>query len=203
MLRSGCFALRSEYRAVVCESQPLLSTLANVHTCYGLRGNKERFKMALLTGYFDESGIHEGDHACVVAGFVGNDAQWHAVAADWIPAIRPRQNLHMKKLKWNRYPDRISKLLSELGPIPHNYNLKPVAIGLKWSDYNSVVKGKLKHKLTHPYMMCAVTAISQVLVAMPEATVFTFFLTAKKDYARKQCTGFATPFLIGLVWTRE
>jgi hypothetical protein len=25
---------------------------------------------------FDESGIHKGDHLCVVAGFVGNDAQW-------------------------------------------------------------------------------------------------------------------------------
>jgi hypothetical protein len=40
--------------------------------------------MAMLTAYFDESGIHKGDHLCVVAGFVGNDAQWLALIRDWV-----------------------------------------------------------------------------------------------------------------------
>ena len=97
--------------------------------------------MALLTGYFDESGIHEGDHLCVISGFVGNDAQWTAFAADWIPAVHPRLNLHMKELRWNQHPERIKKLLLKLGPIPYKYNLKPVSVSLSWRDYNSYVKG--------------------------------------------------------------
>lgn len=45
--------------------------------CHLVRGNKGTNSfMALLTGYFDESGIHENEHGCVIAGFVGNDAQW-------------------------------------------------------------------------------------------------------------------------------
>lgn len=83
-------------------------TLANVHTpvmvCDATRG---KFLMTLLTGYFDESGIHDGDHRCVVGGFVGNDAQWQALVADWIPAIHPRLNLHMTKLRWKQHPERI------------------------------------------------------------------------------------------------
>lgn len=111
--------------------------------------------MALLTAYFDESGIHEGTHWCVVAGFVGNDAQWQALAAAWIPAIKPRKNLHMKDLRWNRNRQRIKTLLSTLGPIPHKYNLAPVMAAIRWSDYNSIVKGKVSEQFVTPYVLCA------------------------------------------------
>lgn len=111
--------------------------------------------MALLTAYFDESGIHKGNHWCVVAGFVGNDAQWQALAADWIPAIKPRRNLHMRDLRWNHDPQRIKTLLSTVGPIPHKYNLVPVMAAIRWSDYNSIVKGRVNEQFVAPYMFCA------------------------------------------------
>ena len=127
------------------DSCQFLDTLANVHTCYGLRSPKEKFQMAVLTGYFDESGIHGAD-VCVVAGFVGNDAQWGAFASEWIPAIHPARNLHMRRLRWNQHPDATALRLSKLGPIPHKYNLRPVVAGLKWADYNAVVKGKVNER---------------------------------------------------------
>jgi hypothetical protein len=119
--------------------------------------------MALLTAYFDESGIHEGDHWCVVAGFVGNDAQWAAFAKDWFEAIKPRSNLHMTELRWNQHPERIAPLLAKLGPIPYKYNLKAVGVSLKWSDYNSFVKGKVRERFTKPYQICAQSCIGAVL----------------------------------------
>jgi hypothetical protein len=89
--------------AVKRPGDALISTLANAYTCYGRRGDKDGFLVAILSGYFDESGTHEGDHLCVVSGFVGNDAQWGAFINDWVPAIKPRLNLHMRKLKWKKY----------------------------------------------------------------------------------------------------
>lgn len=123
--------------------------------------------MALLTGYFDESGIHEGDHWCVVAGFVGNDAQWQALAAEWIPAIKPRSNLHMKQLRWNKHPQKIAQLLSKVGPIPAKYNLQPVMAAIRWSDYTSIMKDKVNEQFTTPYMFCAhlcmITALFEIV----------------------------------------
>jgi len=160
-------------------------TLANVHTCYGMRGNKDRFFMSLLTGYFDESGIHNGDHLCVVAGFVGNDAQWQAFIADWIPAISPRKNLHMKDLRWKQQPERIAALLRKLGPIPYKYNLKPVSAGLFWRDYNSIVKGKIDEKFTHPYVVCATCCMAVVLKEIAEADDV-YFLFDRQEGMRRE-----------------
>ena len=117
----------------------------------------------MLTAYLDESGIHEGDHLCVVAGFVGNNAQWEAFIADWIPAIRPRANLHMKDLRWNKHPKQIASLLAKLGPIPHKYNLIPVGVSLHWKDYYSVDVENTGNKFVNPYVLCAVSCISAVL----------------------------------------
>jgi hypothetical protein len=130
----------------------------------------------MLTAYFDESGIHDGDHLCVVAGFVGNDAQWTAFVADWVPSIAPRMNLHMNSLRWNQHPDRIGRLLAKVGPIPERYNLRPVSIGMRQRDYNELMKGKLREDYTNPYMLCAQTCIAAVLseIAGPEEVLFIF-----------------------------
>lgn len=123
--------------------------------------------MALLTGYFDESGVHGAD-ACVVAGFVGNDAQWQALAADWIPAIKPAKNLHLRTLRWKQHPEAVAKRLANLGPIPHKYNLKGVVAGIKWSDFNAIVKGKVTSRFANAYQMCAYCAISVVLMEVAD-----------------------------------
>jgi hypothetical protein len=98
-----------------------IKALANIYTCYGFRGKRERLKIAvLLTANFDESGTGHNEQLCVVAGFVGNDAQWASFIADWIPALgHHRKNLHMTKLRWNQRYDAIAESLALLGPIPH------------------------------------------------------------------------------------
>lgn len=167
------------------ERESFLRTLANVHTCYGLRQKKERFQMALMTAYFDESGIHDGDHWCVVAGFVGNDAQWQAFAADWISAIKPRKNLHMKELRWRRNRQRIKTLLSTVGPIPHKYNLAPVMAAIRWSDYNSIVKGKVKEQFVTPYILCAHLCIAVALFEIVGSDDV-YFLFDQQEGIRKE-----------------
>jgi hypothetical protein len=141
--------------------------------------------MALLTGYFDESGIHEGDHWCVVAGFVGYDAQWAALAADWIPAIKPRHNLHLTKLRWNQHPERIGPLLAKLGPIPHKYNLKAVGISVKWSDYNTILKGKVRERVTKPYQICALCCMSTILTEIAGSDDV-FFIFDRQEGMRRE-----------------
>ncbi len=141
--------------------------------------------MALLTAYFDESGVHGGDSWCVVAGFVGNDAQWQALAADWIPAIRPRTNLHMKQLRWKQHPERIAPMLAKTGPLPGKYNLTPVAVGIKWHDYNTIARGKIREKFTNPYMICAYCAMATVLFEVIGSDDI-YFLFDRQEGLRKE-----------------
>jgi len=137
--------------------------LGAVYTCHGFRGDPARLKLAMLTGYFDESGLASSDKFCTVAGFVGNEAQWNAFIADWIPALGQRKNLHMTDLRWNTRYDKIVTDLALLGAIPHRYNLSPVRVGLWHKDVEELLKGKINENFTSPYVMCAVTCISAVL----------------------------------------
>lgn len=130
----------------------------------------------MLTAYFDESGIHKGDHLCVVAGFVGNEAQWASFIHDWLAALRPRPLLHMRKLRWNQHPDRIAPLLARLGPIPYRYNLIPVYCGMWQKDYEEIMKGKVREKFTTPYITCAQSCMAIALgeLAGPDEVQFVF-----------------------------
>jgi hypothetical protein len=145
----------------------IISGLVNAYTCYGLRRSKEKFRVALLTAYFDETGVH-GEGVCVVAGFVGNDAQWLALAADWISAVKPSKNLHMNKLRWKQHPTAVASRIARLGPIPHKYNLRPVYAGLKWGEYNSILKPKNNSEFVKPYVLCSLCAIDIVLTELAE-----------------------------------
>jgi hypothetical protein len=140
--------------------------------------------VAVLSAYFDESGVH-GTDVCVVAGFVGNDAQWGAFADDWIKAIRPANNLHMNRLRWNQHPEAVAKRLGKLGPIPHRYNLQGVVGAIKWSDFNAIVKGKVTSRFANAYQMCAYCAISVVLVEVA-ADDQVYFLFDRQEGIRKQ-----------------
>jgi hypothetical protein len=84
--------------------------------------------LAMLHAYMDESGWESGP-LCVVAGFVGSEQQWSGVESDWIGILAKwhRKSLHMNRLRWGgKWMGRTGKLLSALGPIPHNHNLRPI-----------------------------------------------------------------------------
>jgi len=141
--------------------------------------------MALLTGYADESGTHDGDHLCVVAGFIGNDAQWHAFANEWVPAIRPRKNLHMKELRWNRRPSQIATLLGKLGPMPHKYNLTPIAVSLSRKDYLASGLEQISKRFTSPYVVCATCWIAVALGEVAERDDL-YFLFDRQEGLRRE-----------------
>jgi hypothetical protein len=148
----------------ILKEREFLSGLLNIFTCHGFRANKETCKMALLTGYFDESGVHKGDHLCVVAGFIGNENQWGSYINDWITALGPqRKNLHMQSLRWKQHPQRIAALLEKLGPIPHRYNLTPVYSAMYQRDYREIMEGNVAPEYTTPFMTCAQTCMAITL----------------------------------------
>ena len=156
-----------------------IKALANIYTCYGFRGKRERLKIAvLLTANFDESGTGHNEQLCVVAGFVGNDAQWASFIADWIPALgHHRKNLHMTKLRWNQRYDVIAESLALLGQIPHRYNLAPVNVRMWHRDHQEIVEGNVSSEFTSPYQLCATTCIQTVLseIAGPDDEVLFIF----------------------------
>jgi hypothetical protein len=138
----------------------------------------------ILTAYFDESGIHDGDHLCVVAGFAGNDAQWAAFIADWILAIRPRHNLHMVGLRW-KHRARIASLLARLGPIPHKYNLTPIAVSLSRKDYLASGLATISRRFTDPYVICATCCINVALAEFAKKDDM-YFLFDRQKGLRKE-----------------
>lgn len=145
--------------------------------------------MAVLTAYFDESGLHDDDprenHCCIVAGYIGNSDQWHALAAEWIPAILPRKNLHMKELRWKQHPKRIGPLLARLGPLPEKYNLQPVQVWVRWCDYKATFR-KSNDPFMEPYVLCAnIAIIVSLLEFLPEDDSIYFIFDRQERLGRE------------------
>jgi hypothetical protein len=71
---------------------------------------------------------------------------------------------------------RVAPLLNKLGPIPDKYRLKRIVGGMRWKDYNSLLKPRVRRRFTSPYMMaaqtCIATALSQVRADEQIAIVF-------------------------------
>lgn len=157
----------------VAEAQRMLRNIVQVSTCYGFRGDAQTLKLAMLTAYFDESGTGSAEKLCIVAGFVGNEAQWTSFVADWILALGERKNLHLTKLRWKKRYGKIVSDLARFGAIPHHYNLSPVSVGMRHRDFIDLWKGKVRERFANPYMTCAQMCIGTVLheIAGPDDEV--------------------------------
>ena len=172
MLMRGC--------AVTPRQDGMLAHLIGVHGCYGTRKTPN---LAMLTAYFDESGIHKGDHLCVVAGWVGNDTQWLSFVADWIKALGHRKNLHMKSLRsWEGHRSYYARLLSKLGPIPEEHHLRPVYGGIWQRDHEEIVKGKVKETFTSAYMLAAQLCMKAALQTLPASETLAYVFAQQKVY---------------------
>src|SRR5258708_24961120 len=136
----------------------------------------------MLTAYMDESGIHDGDHLCVVAGFLGDEDQWKAFIPDWQAALGDRTHLHMKELRWAQKAKPVAALLSRLGPIPVKHGLIPIVGGMCQKDYREVVKGRLDDTFTSPYMMTLQLCFVQTLKAIPESESVAFVFEQQEKY---------------------
>jgi hypothetical protein len=155
-----------------------LEHLFEIYGCYG----QYKCKLMVLTAYFDESGTHEGDHLCVVAGFVGTEDQWKRFIPDWEKSLRPKKHLHMTDLRWNSGKQRIAKLLQRLGPIPDRNNLNRVAGGVWQKDYRELVKGRVQSIFVHPYVCAALLCVNGALECLDSSDRIAFVFEYHERY---------------------
>jgi len=140
--------------------------------------------MLMLTAYLDESG-HEGKDLVILAGFLGADAQWAKCEADWKAVLekRQRKHLHMASLRWGK-PERVRKLLSELGPVPHVAGLQAVFSAVKVADYEDLLDGTLMQKLMKGYVISLLGVADVISKHIPEEETFKLVLEVQNEYAR-------------------
>jgi hypothetical protein len=134
----------------------------------------------MLTAYLDESG-HEGKDIMVLAGFLGDSAQWQNCEENWRLALGKRSHLHMKDLRWSK-EERIGKLLCALGPIPHAAGLQVVFTTAAMSDYDDLVAGTQLEQMYKSYMIALMGMINVITENIPHGETFKLVLERNDRY---------------------
>src|SRR5208337_2242557 len=94
--------------------------------------------LALLRAYFDESGVHAGSPATIIAGFIGSRAQWRSAAKKWKPIVGDLVFHYKDMRKEERLISELADLLSEsgLGVVAAGFSgdwSRAIAHGSDWS----------------------------------------------------------------------
>jgi hypothetical protein len=135
----------------------------------------------MLTAYMDES-WHDHKEFAILAGFVGNAEQWGKCEKDWIEGLGNRKHLHMNRLQWSK-EERVRKLLSRLGPIPHAAGLTAVFAVAKVDDYEDLIDGTHMQKLMKGYQICVLAIASIISKEIPADETFKLVLENQSEYA--------------------
>ena len=136
----------------------------------------------MYTAYLDETGIHANDWI-FIAGFLGKKEQWESLVPQWKLALGQRKKLHMNELRWaSRATER---LLTKLGPIPKSCGLTPVVGGVKYSDYQDIVKGTIIEKSSEGYYWCLVALVQAILKSIPQDDRVELFLAHQSKYRER------------------
>lgn len=136
--------------------------------------------LAVLYGYFDESG-HESQEWVCVAGFVGNSGHWNAFVRKWKAALGQRPMLHMNGLRWKQ--ERTRRLLAKLGSIPHACGLDGARGVVRVADYIDLIAGTEDEKLYSGYFACLSVIIPQILRGTPRHERIKLVFEQQKEYA--------------------
>lgn len=94
--------------------------------------------IAMIDAYLDESGIHDGARACVIAGYFGGPGQMKRLEAAWKRTLSefgfPMKDFHAKDLmKSKRHRPMISALTDTIGAQPKVY---PISYAVVVDDFN-------------------------------------------------------------------
>lgn len=103
-----------------------------------------------IEGYLDESGIHEGSLACVVAGYFGGQGKWKKFERDWRQVLKtfrvPLDRFHAKKLfpkkrgwfdeEWEG--DNVALLNALADTIMGHPKITPISVGIMVDAFNSL-----------------------------------------------------------------
>lgn len=133
--------------------------------------------------YLDETGIHDPENSCVIAGFLGTDEQWDKFDGEWVKGLGKRRSLHMHDLQWSK-PKRIAKLLGRLGPIPADCGLERIHGIVRGKDYDDLVPNEpLIRLIASPYMMAMQPCLLQTLRHVPEDEDVHFIFERQDRYS--------------------
>lgn len=142
------------------------------HLCSSLFLSDESV-VAVLTGFFDESGTHANQNTyaptLTVAGYVSRYAQWVKFSHEWKGVLDEAgiPFFHMKDFE-ARYTDeqgirqrtglykgwsneKSNKVYKELCRLANWYTIMPVSSSVVLSDYEEVVTGKYRELFGSPY----------------------------------------------------
>src|SRR5260370_17871616 len=99
----------------------------------------------MLQAYLDESGIHDGAEACIVAGYFGKKGPWRRLDSGWRTTLRkfgvPLHEFHAKALMrredffkgWRH--EKHAEFLKALGETVAGCLIHPVFYGLLVEDF--------------------------------------------------------------------
>lgn len=122
-------------------------------------------QVTMLTAYVDESG-QEGQEEVIISGYLGNDKAWERIVPMWKDAIKPRNTLHMKKVRWAS--PRAKGLLERIGPIPDLCGLTRILGGVRVSDYADLFHPMLVERLVAGYAVALFPLVIGVLNWIPK-----------------------------------
>ena len=136
--------------------------------------------MSMIRAYIDESG-HESKGWMFLAGYMGNEDQWGRFEDQWRVGLgRQRQSLHMTNLRWNKNYTKC--LLERLGPIPEACGLIPILSGVRYGDYQDLVRGTPAEKLLKGWLACLFPLVLQTLRIVPENERLELIFEEQREY---------------------
>jgi hypothetical protein len=130
--------------------------------------------------YCDESGHERRDQYMFIAGFLGRESNWTALAREWKEAIGKRRNFHLKTLF--RKPERSRKLLTQLGMLPEKHRLLPLLSGVRADDYWDIVQGTTIEKFAKAYCVALYPIVLDALIFIPDTERVEFVMETQIEY---------------------
>lgn len=124
--------------------------------------------LAMLRGYFDDTGTHKGSPVVGVGGFIGDVSAWTAVEAEWIAKLRDygASNFHaydcangLGEFVGMKHATR-SNLVMELANILSRHDLIPIAAavdGAAWEHLRQMDRAKDQAffvRYPRPFVLC-------------------------------------------------
>jgi hypothetical protein len=119
---------------------------------------------AMIFGYFDESG-EKGDGFVVVAGFVGRRKDWKNFLRTWRKELGDRESLHLAEMRLgsSKASRRYGDLLSRLGAVPSQVNLRAFVGSVQTAHHADRIKGTIAQMALAGYSVALVAMVDAIL----------------------------------------
>jgi Protein of unknown function (DUF3800) len=149
---------------VVCKSQHSPSYFIDGLVCgYSEKVRKEKL-LVILNAYADDSGSDESSANApryfVLAGYVLPIENWKSFSDRWDAELRREPPINCFKMSDAEYgdgcfegiPEPFRKLkVNDLAQVICDFKPKPISAHLEWTQYKSIVEGRVHEKMASPY----------------------------------------------------